>query len=92
MRHRALIRALISLRKTEPALAGKDTAFIHVGEKTLVFTRGTGKYRLTVGVNLSDKAEDIPATFVGKQILLEHNAVLGEKTTLGDYGYFVCKG
>ena len=91
MRRRALIRALISLRKSEPALAGKDTAFIHVGEKTLVFTRGAGEGKLTVGVNLSDKEETVPVTLAGKTVLLMHNASFGEETKLGSFGYFVCK-
>ena len=91
VRRRALIRALISLRKSEPALAGKDTAFIHVGEKTLVFTRGAGEGKLTVGVNLSEKEETVPVTLAGKPVLLMRNAAFGEETKLGSYGYFVCK-
>ena len=91
VRRRALFCALISLRKSEPALAGKDTAFVHVGEKTLVFTRGAGEGKLTIGVNLSDKEETVPVTLAGKPVLLMRNAAFGEETKLGSYGYFVCK-
>ena len=56
-----------------------------------MFTRGAGKDRLTVGVNLSDKEETVPVTLAGKTVLLMHNASFGEETKLGSFGYFVCK-
>ena len=56
-----------------------------------MFTRGMGEGKLTVGVNLSDKEEAVPIALAGKSVLLMHNALFGEETKLGSFGYFVCK-
>jgi alpha-glucosidase len=65
----ALYRALLSLRRAEPALSVGRYAYVQHRQGVLMYERGAASRRLLVCLNLSSAAASVPLTAPGRVIL-----------------------